>query len=80
MATVRLPPQRPGLLQVPSEGKRPALLRRKTREAFQAQTSIHRMKRNKEEGTIIGINVCVTIRFLSPPCHADPHNSVFSSE
>lgn len=58
MATVGIQqPPRPQLLQVPSSGKRPALLRRKTREAFQAQTSIHRMKRNKEEDKIVGINV-----------------------
>lgn len=57
MATVGIQePPKPQLLQVPTSSKRPALLRRKTREAFQAQTSIHRMKKNREENAIIGIN------------------------
>ncbi|KAF2750425.1 glycosyltransferase family 4 protein [Sporormia fimetaria CBS 119925] len=45
--------QKSATLQVP---RRPAMLRRKTRESFQAQTSIHRVRKNKEEGTIIGVH------------------------
>jgi hypothetical protein len=67
-------PPKPQLLQVP---KRPAMLRRKTREAFQAQTSIHRMKKNKEEGAIIGINVRDTTCATSI-ARADPLNRVSS--
>lgn len=64
----RLSPQK-GKLKVP---KRPPLLRKKTREAFQAQSSIHARRKNLEEGMVVGMQVL----FLGISVASGPNGSL----